>query len=210
VDQVFEEEQPFLLSAPVLFEGYKHLDVKVSTTSLVRFDRNNYSVHCSCAGQIVQLKVFADLLILSYEGREVGYHERRFTRGETYYDWRHYLPLLEHKPGALRNGAPFREMCLPSELTTVRQHLESQKEGARDFAYILSYIASYSLEAVVRACLQAIKDQTISKDVILNILSRQDQIAESVEEIDPVYPPLHYIPQSNLKAYDLLLSGACQ
>jgi len=69
---------------------------------------------------------------------------------------------------------------------------------------------SISLEAVVRACLQAIKDQTISKDVILNILSRQDQIAESVEEIDPVYPPLHYIPQSNLKAYDLLLSGACQ
>ena len=26
------------------------------------------------------------------------------------YDWRHYLAVLQRKPGALRNGAPFAEL----------------------------------------------------------------------------------------------------
>jgi transposase len=100
VDEVFAEERPYLLSAPVLFEGYKQVDVKASITCLVRYDRNSYSVHCSCASQIIQVKAYADQLVFTYEGREVGRHRRRFTRGQTYYDWHHYLPLLEYKPGA--------------------------------------------------------------------------------------------------------------
>lgn len=208
IDEVFEEESPCLVSAPLLFEGYKQTDVKVSITCLVRYDRNNYSVHCSCAGQIVQVKAYADHLIFTYEGREVGYHARRFTRGQTYYDWRHYLPLLERKPGALRNGAPFTDISLPSELTIVREQLESHPNGARDFAHILSYIALESLESVVAACTQAIKAQTISKDVILNILLRkqEDVNSEEGEELD--YPPLHFISQGDLTLYDRLLSGA--
>jgi len=209
IDEAFEEERSCLVSAPVLFDGYKQADVKVSITCLVRYDRNSYSVHCSCAGQIVQVKAYADHLIFIYEGREVGYHARRFTRGQTYYDWRHYLPLLERKPGALRNGAPFTDISLPSELKIVREQLESYPTGTRDFAHILSYIALESLESVVAACAQAIKAGTISKDVILNILLRKQEEAnvEQGEEAD--YPPLHLAPQVNLTLYDHLLSGAC-
>ena len=29
--------------------------------------------------------------------------------GKTAYDWQHYVPLLQRKPGALRNGAPFAD-----------------------------------------------------------------------------------------------------
>jgi transposase len=210
IDQVFVEEQDCLLSAPVLFEGYKQTDVKVSSTCLARFDRNSYSVHCSCVGQIVQVKAYADDLVFTYEGKEVGRHKRQFTRGQTYYDWYHYLPILERKPGALRNGAPFRDMPLPCELITVRKHLEPRIDGPRDFAHILSYIASQSLEAVVGACAEAIKAQTISKDIILNLLSRKNQEVDGEEELPYIYPPLHHAPQFNLKAYDLLLSEVTQ
>lgn len=210
IDQVFEEERPCLVCAPLLFDGYKQTDARASSTCLVRFDRNNYSVHCSCAGEIVQVKAYADQLVFTYEGKEVGRHERRFTSGQTYYDWSHYLPLLERKPGALRNGAPFKEITLPCELITVRQHLEAHIDGARDFAHILSYIALHSLDCVVCACAEAIKARTISKDVILNILSRQTQAVDPVEEVFHDYPALHHIPQSNLNTYDLLLTGACR
>jgi hypothetical protein len=210
IEQAFEEERQHLVSAPLLFDGYKQTDVRVSTTCLVRFDRNNYSVHCSCAGEIVQVKAYADQLILTYEGKEVGRHERRFTRGQTYYDWHHYLPLLERKPGALRNGAPFMGMTLPPELITVRQHLEDHADGARDFAHILSYIALNSLDAVIAACAEAINAQAISKDVILNILSRQTQSTIPVEEATHDYPILRHVPQSNLSTYDLLLTGVCR
>ena len=32
----------------------------------------------------------------------------------TIYDWRHYLAVLQRKPGALRNGAPFADLPLLS------------------------------------------------------------------------------------------------
>lgn len=208
VDEVFAEERPYLLSAPVLFEGYKQVDVKASSTCLARYDRNSYSVHCSCAGQIVQVKAYADQLVFIYEGREVGRHGRRFTRGQTYYDWHHYLPLLEYKPGALRNGAPFKEMVLPPELMAVQKQLESRPYGTRDFAHILSYIALESLDAVVFACREALQAHTVSKDIIVNILLRRNDPRDVEEEAPPLpYLPLQSLPQSNLGAYDSLLSG---
>jgi hypothetical protein len=30
--------------------------------------------------------------------------------GRTVYDWRHYLAVIQRKPGVLRNGAPFLEL----------------------------------------------------------------------------------------------------
>ena len=84
LDDVFAEESPFLISAPLLFDDCKETDIRVSTTCLVMFDRNSYSVHCSCAGKIVQCKSYADKLLFIYNGREVGQHVKRFTRGGTY------------------------------------------------------------------------------------------------------------------------------
>ena len=152
------------MSAPILFDGCKETDVKISTTCLALFDSNNYSVACSCAGKVVQCKSYADKVIFIHNGVEVGRHERRFTRGQTYYNPKHYFPILAQKPGALRNGAPFVDMVLPDELNKVRQHLETQVNGARDFAHILSYISLESLESVVIACKEAIKSKTITEN----------------------------------------------
>ena len=41
---------------------------------------------------------------------------RSFERGQTLYDWRHYVSLLQRKPGALRNGAPFKTMPEPCSI----------------------------------------------------------------------------------------------
>lgn len=208
LDEVFQKEQQSLVSAPILFDGCKETDVKVSTTCLARFDSNSYSVDCSCAGKIVQCKSYADKIVFIHDGVEVGQHERKFTRGQTYYNPNHYLPILAKKPGALRNGAPFAGMVLADELIAVREHLETQVNGARDFAHILSYIPLESLESVVMACAEAIKSKAISKDVILNILLRQnDEPIESEEVSNIVYLPLKHIPTANTDVYNQLLSG---
>jgi transposase len=184
LDEVFSLESPFLLAAPLLFDGYRQADLKVSTTCLVRFDRNSYSVHCSCAGKIIQCKSYADKLVFIYDGKEVGQHTRKFTTGITYYDWEHYLPILAYKPGALRNGSPFTQMPLPEELLFVQNHLQQYSHGVRDFAHILSYIPSQSIECVIAACKIAINSRTISKDAILNILLRKkDTIHEEPQDL---------------------------
>ena len=129
IDEVFQMEQQSLVSAPILFDGCKETDIKISTTCLARFESNSYSVHCSCAGKIVQCRSYADKIVFIHDGKEVGRHERRFTRGQTYYNPNHYFPILKKKPGALLNGAPFVGMVLPDELNKVRSHLEKQING---------------------------------------------------------------------------------
>jgi len=207
LDEVFEQERRYLLSTPLLFDGCKQVDIKVSITCLARFDRNDYSVHCSCAGKIVQCKSYADRLVFIHEGKEVGRHERKFTRGHAYYDWHHYLPLLARKPGALRNGAPFSDMELPDELNKVRAHLKKYPNGIRDFAHILSYIPIEGLEQVRLACARAIKEKTIAKDIILNILLRNNDAPQALEEENVTYLPLKHTPCAEPNAYNLLLSG---
>lgn len=207
LDEVFEEERHCFVPAPVPFDGFKEIDINVSSTCLARFDRNSYSVECACAGKIVQCKSYADKLVFMYDGKEVGCHERKFTRGKTYYNWLHYLPILANKPGALRNGAPFTDMHLPDELNKVRQHLEKHINGARDFAHILSYIPIESMESVTAACAQAIKAKTISKDIILNILLRSNDVANEPEEVRDNYFKLKHASQVDCSTYNQLLSA---
>jgi transposase len=216
IDEVFEEESHCLMPTPVMFDGCKEISVKVSTTCLAQYDRNYYSVDCSCASQIVQCKSYADKIVFVYNGKEVGRHERKFTKGQTYYDYQHYLPILARKPGALRNGAPFINMDLPDELNKVRKALEKQENGSRDFAHILSYIPVESIESVIDACSYALEMKAVSKDVILNALFRRNELAiqntkeenqgRNLEE-DPEYLELKYVPEENCSSYDQLLSA---
>ena len=61
IEEVYQKEKDGLVSAPILFDGHKESYLKVSTTCLVRYDRNSYSVNCSCAGEIVECKAYADI-----------------------------------------------------------------------------------------------------------------------------------------------------
>jgi hypothetical protein len=56
---------------------------------------------------------------------------RAFGRGKIEYDpWR-YAPVLARKPGALRNGAPFKDWAPPAALDRVRRKLAGSDDGDR-------------------------------------------------------------------------------
>jgi DNA-directed RNA polymerase subunit K/omega len=82
---------------------------RVSSTSLVSFDRNRYSVACKATGRTAELRSYADKIVVLHDGELVAQHSRRFQRDQMIFDPWHYLPVLKKKPGALRNGAPFKE-----------------------------------------------------------------------------------------------------
>jgi len=155
------------------------------------------------------VQAYADKIIFVCNGKEIGRHERKFTKGQTYYNYQHYLPILARKPGALRNGEPFANMDLPDELNRVRQILERSENGPRDFAHILSHIPVESIESVINACATALNMNAVSKDVILNILFRKNDEPDisDIKEDDPEYLKLKYIPEENCRSYDQLLSG---
>lgn len=208
IEGMYQIEKNNLARLPNRFSGARCKDIKVSSTCLAMFDKNQYSVDCHYAGKIVQCKAYADRLIFIYQGKQIAEHERQFSKDQTYYTWQHYLPLLTRKPGALKNGAPFKDMQLPEELQIVRQHLRQQSDtGSKNFVQILSYIPQMSMEAVQSACKEAIQNKTISSEIILNILlrSKEEPVAENHNV--PDYLLLKFNPIADCSRYNTLLKG---
>ena len=86
----------------------------------------------------------------------VDAHARAFGRGETVYDPWHYVPVVAKKPGALRNGAPFKDWPLPAGLERVRRRLKGSDDGDRQMVAILSGVLTDGLGAVDAACAEAL------------------------------------------------------
>jgi transposase len=114
--EAFEAERPSLVAYAGRFDGFHAVPASVSKTCLVRFDNNKYSVAASAVGRPVEIRAYADRIELRQDGRIIGEHRRCFGRDQTVFDPWHYVPVLARKPGALRNGAPFKDWILPASL----------------------------------------------------------------------------------------------
>jgi hypothetical protein len=143
VADVWAQERSFLMPRPRPFDGFVEHTKRVSPTCLVHFERNRYSVPASYANRPVSQRVYADRLVVAAEGQIVCEHVRNIDRrhdtpGQTFYDWRHYLAVLQRKPGALRNGAPFAE--LPEGFKRLQASLLKQPGGDREMVEILALV----------------------------------------------------------------------
>jgi hypothetical protein len=119
--EVFEAKRPKLVPLRGRFDGFHAVSASVSTTCLVRFDSNKYSVKASAVGRPVEIQAYADRIVIRQEGIVVGEYRRCLGREETAYDPWHYVPVLAQKPGALRNSAPLKEWILPSAMEKIRR-----------------------------------------------------------------------------------------
>ena len=79
--QVFEEERPFLMAYRGPFDGFHATEVSVSKTCLVRFDNNHYSVAARAVGRTVDVRAYADRIVIRQDGETVAEHPRSFGRG---------------------------------------------------------------------------------------------------------------------------------
>jgi Integrase core domain len=202
--QAFEAERPHLVPIGGPFDGFSAIQASVSKTCLVRFDNNKYSVASRAVGRPVELHADADRVVTRQDGAIVGEHRRCFGRGETIYDPWHYVPVLARKPGALRNGAPFKAWLLPANLEGVRRKLKGSDDGDRQMVSVLSAVLSDGLVAVEAACAEALADGVHSADVILNILARQRDPGPVASISTPDALQLRHAPLADCARYDSL------
>jgi hypothetical protein len=200
----FEAERPSLVRYPGRFDGFHAVTASVSKTCLVRFDNNRYSVSAHAVGRPVEIRAYADRIELRQDGRLVGEHARSFGRDQTVYDPWHYVPVLARKPGALRNGAPFKDWVLPPGLERVRRKLAGSADGDRQMVRILTAVLSDGLTAVDAACQEALRDGVHSADIVLNILSRHREPAPAVTIMAPDALRLRHAPLADCTRYDRL------
>ena len=202
--ECFEEERGKLVGYRGHFDGFHAVPASVSKTCLVRFDTNKYSVSSRAVGRPVEVHAYADRIVIRQDGQIVAEHPRCFGRGETIYDPWHYVPVLTRKPGALRNGAPFKDWLLPGHLERVRRQLRGSDDGDRQMVAILSAVLTDGLAAVEAACAEALAEGVHSADVILNILARSRDPAPAVTIMTPDALRLHHAPIADCNRYDRL------
>jgi transposase len=202
--QAFEAERPRLVPISGPFDGFHAIQASVSKTCLVRFDNNKYSVASRAVGRPVEIQAYAERVVIRQDGAIVGDHRRRFGRGETIYDPWHYVPVLARKPGALRNGAPFKDWLLPASLERVRRKLKGSDDGDRQMVKVLSAVLSDGLVAVEAASAEALASGVHSADVILNILARQRDPGPAATILTPDALRLQHAPIADCARYDSL------
>jgi len=209
VADVWAQEKPLLMPMPRPFDGFVEHTKRVSPTCLVHFERNRYSVPSSYANRPVSLRVYAERLVVAAEGQIVCEHariidRRHDTAGRTVYDWRHYLAVLQRKPGALRNGAPFVE--LPQGFRRLQATLLKQPGGDREMVEVLALVLHHDEQAVLAAVELALEAGVPSKTHVLNVLHR---LLDGTPVLPaPVTAPqalrLTQEPKANVLRYDSL------
>ncbi len=121
------------------------------------------------------MRVYVDRLVAAAEGQLLCEHtriidRRQDTAGQTVYDWRHYLAVLQRKPRALENGAPFSE--LPQGVRRLQAVVLKQPVGDREMVEILALVLRHDEQAVRTAVELALEAGVASKTHVLNVLHR--------------------------------------
>lgn len=207
IAEVWTAEKESLMPLGRLFDGFVEHTKRVSPTCLVCLERNRYSVPASFANRPVSVRVYPYKIVIAAEGRILCEHVRRIDRshlpGRTIYDWRHYLAVVQRKPGALRNGAPFTEM--PDAFRRLQGHLLKRLGGDREMVDILSLVLQHDEQSVLCAVEMALDDGVPTKTHILNLLHRLVDGKAPAPDIDaPQALSLRREPVANVERYDTL------
>lgn len=207
IAEVFEDERAELRPLGRAFDGYVEKTVRVRSTCLVQYASNRYSVPSQFAGQHVSLRAYASRIVLVSGQDVIAEHKRRFTRNVSYFEPWHFVPLLDRKPGALRDGAPFVDWQLPDAMHRIREHYMAGKGGDREFVDLLLLAQDHGIEVVEIACDLAVEQNTLRLPAIVNLIN---QLVEPV--ITPLgepytYPQLTMRPEADCKRYETLCSA---
>ena len=207
IADVWEAEKPTLMPLPIMFDGFVEDRKRVSPTCLISFDRTRYSVPASFANRPVSLRIYPERLVVVAEGHVICTHERIINRshhqpGRVIYDWRHYLAVVQRKPGALRNGAPFGEM--PEPFRMLQAKILRQPGGDREMVDILSLVLHHDEQAVLCAVELALEAGVPTKTHVLNLLHRllDGKPTDQPDVNPPAALSLSKEPEANVARYD--------
>jgi len=208
IAEMLEHERAHLMPMTAPFDGYVEKPARASSTCLVAVARNRYSVPCELAGQMVSTRLYPSRVKIVAGEQLVADHERLNDEGRTQYDWQHYVPLLQRKPGALRNGAPFAD--LPEPLQRLRRALLREDGGDRVMAQVLAIVPAAGLDAVLVAVELALESAPpsgrVSVEHVHNVLGRLNAAprpANVVTALQVSTPPL-----ADTARYDTLRATA--
>jgi hypothetical protein len=169
-----EDQAAFLDLPPVPFDACKKQPTRANSLSLVRFDDNDYSVPVDYAHHEILIKGYVNRVVLCHREKVVAEHKRSWGKEGIFFNYLHYLPLLERKPGSLDHARPLADMNLPECFNTLRRRLVAEEEkigdGTREFIRVLRLLEDYSMARLRQAFEKGLNTRVHSRDAIAQFL----------------------------------------
>ena len=173
IGERFERDRAVLLPLPAApLEACEKRAARVSSTALVRYRANDYSVPTAYGHREVLVKGYVHEVVIACGGEVIARHRRSYQREDMVFDPLHYLALLEQKTRALDQAAPLAGWQLPSCFAELRRRLEARlkKAGPREYVQVLRLLETFPLQEVTPAVEQALGLGTISYDAVKHLL----------------------------------------
>jgi transposase len=173
IEERFERDRVALLPLPpVELEACEKRAARVSSTALVRYRTNDYSVPTAYGHREVLIKGYVHEGVIVCGSQVIARHRRSYQREDTIFDPLHYLGLLEQKPRALDQAAPLAGWGLPACFAQLRRLLEArlQKGGKREYVQVLRRLETFPLHELTAAVEQALHLGTLSYDAVKHLL----------------------------------------
>jgi hypothetical protein len=148
----------FTKPLPPPYDTCEKLVTRVSSLSLVRYRRNDYSVPTTYGHRDVVVRGYVHEVAISCGSEVIARHPRSYDCEDFVFDPLHYLALIEQKINALDQAAPLAGGQLPKEFATLRRLLEARmgKKGKREFVQVLRLMEAFRIEDVTAAVGDAI------------------------------------------------------
>lgn len=158
------------------FDSRRLVSTTATSESLVRFDTNDYSVPVAYGHRPVVLKASVDTVFIYHASKQIARHARCWGRERQVFDPRHYLPLLERKPGSLDYARPLRNWDLPEVFGTLRRRLEAERpDGTREYIRVLLLLRESPQEHLTIAIRHALRWTAPTADAIKQLLIPAEQ-----------------------------------
>ncbi|HET6467928.1 MAG TPA: IS21 family transposase [Geminicoccaceae bacterium] len=195
---------------PVPYDACDRRATRVSALSLVRYDRNDYSVPVAYGHRPVLVRGYVDEVIIACGAEVIARHPRSYAREDFVFDPLHYLALLERKVGALDQAAPLQGWDLPDEFGTLRRLLEARlgKPGKREYVQVLRLLETFRLEDVHAAVREALRLGALGFDAVKHlVLCRVERRPPKLDLTLYPYLPRATVATTSARAYLALLGG---
>lgn len=210
-ERLMDDLTEFGALPPALFEACETKACRVTSTSLVRYRCNDYSVPTTHGLREVIVKGFVDEVVILSGTEEIARHPRSYEHGAFVFDPLHYLALLEQKPGALDQAAPLQGWALPDQFTQMRRLMERRagNKGKREFIQVLRLMEVFEQDLVAAAVTQAIRLGTISFDAVKQIAVAHIERRPPRLDLDR-YPhlPRTHVQETRAASYAALVERA--
>jgi transposase len=208
---LLEEERSALLALPArAFEARRLTQAAVNSQSLVRFDRNSYSVPTKYAHRKMTVVATADEVRFVFGDSLVARHRRCWEKEQFLYQPIHYLSLLERKPGGFDFAKPVEQWQLPKCFGVLRRRLEAadEKHGTRSYIGVLRLLERHSLPQLTDAIEYALDIGVIDPDSIRVILQHRSEKPVELFSLDgrPQLKTFN-VETTDVSAYAALLSA---